>query len=362
MSLGIRLAEAGLVPDPILRAGIRVRHREVLRREDPGSAEARQESLRAFIRSMAQSPVATAPLDSNRQHYEVPPKLFEEMLGPRLKYSACLWQESELGRVPKPSEAEREIGLLAQAEEDTLSLMASRAGLADGMRILELGCGWGSFSLRAAEHYPASRIYAVSNSKDQGDFIRKRASDKGLKNIQALTVDMNQFAPPDGAGPFDRVVSVEMFEHMRNWQELLGRIAGWLTDDGRFFMHIFVHRELAYLFREGPDEWMTRHFFAGGMMPSDSLLLHLQSDLVVRDHWRMSGRHYARTLNSWLALLDSRRGKALEILARVHSQDGAKTQLNRWRIFLMACAELFDLKGGSEWLVAHYLLSKRRGS
>jgi cyclopropane-fatty-acyl-phospholipid synthase len=359
MSLGVRLAEAGLLPDFLLRAGIRARHREVLRREDPGDAEARQESLRAFIQAMGRSPVATSPLDSNRQHYEVPPRLFEEMLGPRLKYSACVWQESELGRVPKPSEAEREIGLLAQAEEDTLSLMASRASLADGMRILDLGCGWGSFSLWAAQNYPASRIYAVSNSKNQGEFIREQAKERGLSNIQALTTDMNEFAPPEGAGPFKRVVSVEMFEHMRNWQELFRRINGWLDDDGCFFMHIFVHRELAYLFREGPDNWMTRHFFAGGMMPSDSLLLHLQRDLSLHDHWLISGRHYARTLNSWLALLDSRRDRALDILEGAYGRENAKIQLNRWRIFLMACAELFAFNGGSEWLVAHYLLTKR---
>lgn len=361
MSLGIGLAEAGLLPDPLLRAGIRARHREVLRREDPGDAQARQESLRAFIKAMADSPVAPAPLASNRQHYEVPPRLFEEMLGPRLKYSACLWPENELDRLPRAAEAQRELNLLTQAEEDALSLIAERAGLADGMRILDLGCGWGSFSLWAAERYPAARVWAVSNSKDQGEFIRQRARDRGLQNIQALTADMNDFAPPAEAGPFDRVVSVEMFEHMRNWQELLRRIASWLAQDGRFFMHIFTHRELAYLFREGPDEWMARHFFSGGMMPSDSLLLHLQEDLVVRDHWRVSGKQYARTLNSWLALLDSRRDRVLQILTKACGREQAKTQLNRWRIFLMACAELFAFKGGSQWLVSHYLLTKRRG-
>ena len=360
MNLGIRLAEAGRIPDFFLRAAIRARHRAVLRREEPGTAEGRQESLRSFIRSLEDAPLAPAPRESNQQHYEVLPGLFELMLGPRLKYSACVWPSAELSRRPRATESEVEAARLARAEGETLALTARRAAVSDGMRILELGCGWGSFCLWAAENFPTAKIWAVSNSHDQGEFIRARARQRDLDNLQVLTADMNEFAPPAGAAPFDRIVSIEMFEHMRNWPELLRRIAGWLDDRGRFFMHVFSHREIAYLFREGADEWMAEHFFTGGMMPSDALLTHLQDDLVLEDHWRISGLHYARTLNSWLALLDARRGEALAVLREGYGSGQAELHLNRWRLFLLACAELFAFDSGNQWLVSHYRMAKRR--
>jgi cyclopropane-fatty-acyl-phospholipid synthase len=203
-------------------------------------------------------------------------------------------------------------------------------------------------------------VVAVSNSRDQGNFVRARAGELGLSNVEVLTADMNDFEPPLDQGPYDRIVSVEMFEHIRNWPELMRRIATWLAGEGLFFLHVFSHREIAYPFREGPNEWMSRHFFAGGIMPSDSLALHLQEDLVVKDHWRVSGLHYARTLDSWLALLDSRKEKAMDILAESFGQDQARTHFNRWRLFLLACSELFGFHGGNEWLVSHYLMSRRQ--
>jgi len=357
--LGLSLAESGRLPDPLVRAAIRTRHSKVLKREDPGSAEARQQGLRDFIQAMAAAPVALVPGEANLQHYEVPPALFIEMLGPRLKYSACHWPEHELGRRPAKGEAVRERTLLHKAEESMLDLTAERARIEDGMRILDLGCGWGAFTLRVAASSPGSRVVAVSNSRDQRDFIRTRAREQGLTNVQVLTADMNDFEPPLGHGPYDRIVSVEMFEHIRNWPELMRRIAGWLADRGLFFLHVFSHRDIAYPFREGPNEWMSRHFFAGGIMPSDALALHLQQDLVVQDHWRVSGLHYARTLDSWLALLDARRDQALEILAGAHGREMARVQFNRWRLFLMACSELFGYGHGNEWLVSHYLMSRR---
>jgi cyclopropane-fatty-acyl-phospholipid synthase len=282
------------------------------------------------------------------------------MLGPRLKYSCCIWPADELGNKPGASEAELEFRLLDLAEEEMLKLYAKRADMKDGMNILELGCGWGSFCLWAAENYPESRIWAVSNSTGQGEFIRQKAKEKDLLNLTVLTEDMNEFSPPKEAGAFDRIVSIEMFEHMRNWQALLKRISNWLAPEGLFFLHIFVHRDLAYLFQEGPDQWMARHFFTGGMMPSANLLLYLQKDLEILDHWLVSGLHYARTLESWLALLDANQKACREVLRNDPNPESAKTLFNRWRIFLIACSELFGFDSGNQWLVAHYLMKNRR--
>ncbi|MBS3780760.1 MAG: class I SAM-dependent methyltransferase [Desulfovermiculus sp.] len=362
MNIGIRLAESGGVPDFLLRHVIRMRHRCVLRNEDPGSAEARQELLRTFVRAMQAEPIAAAPLESNRQHYEVPPAFFARILGPRLKYSSCLWPDDELGRRPHSSQASSERRLLGDAEEAMLQLTAQRAEIRDGMRILDLGCGWGSFALWAAEQYPQSRILAVSNSQAQGAFILDLASKRSLSNIHVVTADMNDFTLPAGLDSFHRVISVEMFEHMANWPLLLGRIAQWLTQDGLFFMHIFVHKELAYPFRSGPNQWMTERFFSGGIMPSDAMPLHLQHDVSLVDHWRVSGLNYARTLESWLCLLDAERPMIRKALAEAHGSQDLGKQIRRWRIFLMACSELFAFSQGNEWFISHYLMSKRRSS
>ncbi len=338
MSPGIALAERGYLPDALVRAGIRALLAERLRAEEQGG-EARQAAFRA---SLATGPVAPVPAKANEQHYEVPTAFMALALGPRMKYSSCLY---ETGRET-----------LAQAEEAMLALTCERAGLADGQDVLELGCGWGSLTLWMAQRYPKARITAVSNSASQREFILARARERGLGNVTALTADMNAFAAP---GLYDRVVSVEMFEHMRNYPELLRRVASWLKPDGKLFVHIFCHKAYAYPFvDEGADDWMARHFFTGGCMPSEGLLLGYQQHLVHEKMWVVDGRHYEKTSNHWLDGLDRRRDEALEALRPVYGADAA-LWLRRWRIFYMSCAELFGYADGSQWRVAHYLFRKR---
>jgi len=340
----IGLAERGWVPDAVVRIGIRQLLRQRLRAEDAGGVEAAGERLRERFAAWRASPLAVGTADANDQHYEVPAGFYLAALGPRLKYSSCWYRTG--------SET------LAEAEEAMLALTCARAGIADGQEILELGCGWGSLSLWMAERYPHARITAVSNSRSQRAFIIARAAERGLANLSVITADLRGFSIDQR---FDRVVSVECFEHLRNHSELFRRIAGWLKPDGRLFVHVFVHRHAAYLFAdEGDADWMTRHFFGGGMMPSDDLFLHCQDDLAIADHWRVSGRHYGQTAEHWLENVDRNRDAALAALAT----DGldpaaARLQVNRWRIFFMACAELWNFRGGDEWFVSHYLFRPR---
>ena len=229
---------------------------------------------------------------------------------------------------------------------------------ANGQRILELGCGWGSLSLFMARRYPDSEITAVSNSVSQGDFIRAKAASEGLKNISVITADMNDF---EAHGRYDRVVSVEMFEHMRNWQLLMGRIGNWLKADGCFFMHIFVHRDIPYLFQDkGTSDWMSRHFFSGGMMPSADLPLRCQEDLALEQRWFWKGQHYEKTCNAWLQKMDHNRKQLWPIFEDTYGKDFAAVWWQRWRMFFMACAELFGYRDGQEWFVAHYRFKKER--
>jgi len=267
------------------------------------------------------------PAKPNEQHYEEPAELFELVLGPRLKYSSCLWETRD--------------STLAGAEEAMLALTCDRARIEDGMAILDLGCGWGSFSLYAAERFPSARITAVSNSRTQRAWIEERAPE----NLTVLTADVNDLALE---GRFDRVVSIEMFEHMRNYERLLAEIAGLLEPEGLLFVHVFCHRELAYPYAEG---WMARNFFTAGLMPSEGLLLEFQDDLGLVERWRVPGEHYARTAETWLANLEA---NAAVVEARF-----GRAFLARWRVFFLACAELFAYRGGSEWFVAHFLFSKR---
>ncbi len=334
--------EQGLIPDAMVRAGIRRLLRERLAELCPDDCSRSAIRTQDFIDMLDRSPVALLPDKANEQHYELPAEFFAEVLGPQRKYSCCHWGEG--------------VDDLAAAEQQALQLTCERAGLGDGMDILELGCGWGSLTLYAAARYPHARITAVSNSHSQRRHILAEAARRGLGNIEVITADMNRFDPQRR---FHRIVSVEMFEHMRNYRRLFGRVRSWLEPGGRFFLHIFCHRNSPYEFADrGPGDWMSRHFFSGGIMPSDELPLHFQQDLTLLHRWRWSGRHYQRTLNAWLERMDRRRDRILPLLEQTYGKPAAGTWWVRWRVFFMACAELFGYADGNEWWVSHYLFER----
>jgi cyclopropane-fatty-acyl-phospholipid synthase len=335
--------EQGMVPDALIRAGIRRLSRARLAQLADGNAEAAGALTERFVAAMRDAEIAPLPAKANEQHYELPPEFFAKVLGVHRKYSCCYF--------------EHEHQSLDEAEALSLTLSCERAGLEDGQDVLELGCGWGSLSLWMAAHYPNSRITGVSNSHSQRAYIESEAAQRGLNNLRIITCDMNQF---DAGARFDRIVSVEMFEHMRNWPALFARVAGWLRPEGRFFMHVFVHRAVPYAFNdEGSDDWMSRHFFSGGMMPSDELPLRFQDHLQVHSRWRWDGRHYERTANAWLANMDARRESVWPILEATYGKADAMRWWMRWRMFFMACAELFGYQDGQQWWVSHYLFTPR---
>ena len=336
------MAERGLIPDALLRAGIRRWCGRRLRDEHANDPEAAARRGAALIEGLRRSPLAIHTDAANRQHYELPPAFFARCLGPRLKYSGCFY--------PTGNET------LAQAEEAMLALYEERAQLGDGQDILELGCGWGSLTLWMAARYPNARITAVSNSRSQRAFIEARCREWGLSNVCVLTCDVNRLALP--AEAFDRCVSVEMFEHMRNYADLFGRIAGWLRPGGKLFAHVFCHRTLLYPFEtEGEENWMGRHFFTGGLMPAADTLLWFQDALRIDARWLLDGSHYQRTANDWLRNQDMHRSEIMPILRQAYGE-AAPLWMQRWRMFWMACAELFGYARGREWMVAHYRFAR----
>lgn len=346
MKLALALLERDLLPDAAIRFGIRRLVRRRLEEESRGGpaggaagVEARKKSL---VEELRRSPVALHTDDANEQHYEVPTEFFRHVLGPHMKYSGGYWPDG--------------VDTLAASEVAMLALSAERADLRDGQDVLELGCGWGSLTLYMAAAFPASRIVGVSNSRSQREYILGEARRRGLENVEIVTADMNDF---DVERRFDRVVSVEMLEHMRNYEELFRRIAGWMKDDARFFVHIFCHREVAYPFEvRDASDWMAQYFFTGGMMPSFDLFRSFDDHLQIEKEWQVPGTHYEKTSNAWLAEMDGHPDELMPILERTYGAGEGTRWWARWRTFFMACAELFGFRGGEEWLVGHYLLRK----
>ena len=345
-----RWLEEDRIPDWLIRRRIRELLALRLREEDKGDPESQQTHLMAMVHHLRESPIAIHTAAANEQHYEVPTDFYLQTLGKHLKYSSCYFDDFTIDRAAANLDA---------AEARMLWLTCERARLKNGDRILELGCGWGSLSLWMAEKYPDSRITAISNSRTQKLFIDAKAAERGLKNLEIITCDVNQL----NFGPeirFDRVVSVEMFEHMRNYESLLARIAGWMTLDATLFVHIFTHHRFAYTFEVRDDtDWMARYFFTGGIMPSDDLLHYFQRHLRLADHWQVDGRHYQLTSEAWLQKMDANRASLMPVLAKGYGDDQALKWWVYWRIFFMSCAELFGYRGGREWLVSHYLFERR---
>ena len=339
LGIGIRAVELGWVPDSLIRRGIR----RLCRQRIKQSLEHATTGVETdFLMSMSSGPIAPVPEKANSQHYEVPAEFFELILGPLAKYSSCFFKGANSD--------------LAEAERESLEITCLRAELRDGQHVLELGCGWGSLSLFMAEQYPNSRITAVSNSSSQRRHIEEVCRERNINNLNVITADINQFSP--ALNGFDRVVSVEMFEHMRNYESLLARVASWLKTNGKLFVHIFCHREYCYPFEtDGDANWMGQYFFTGGIMPSQNIFQHFNRDMSVEKQYRWNGSHYQKTLDAWLDKLDSNRVQVLRLFDDIYGPGQSKVWFHRWRVFLMASSELFGFDGGNEWFVSHYLLS-----
>jgi cyclopropane-fatty-acyl-phospholipid synthase len=349
LSVLIDLMERGLLPEAGVRLGIRKLCQNRLKSLEKDSIRLSEEDFElSYIESLRASPIAFATEKANQQHYEVPAEFYNLVLGRYKKYSCGLWPEG--------------CNSLDESELQALKITAARAEIQDGMSILDLGCGWGSMSLYLAGTFPKCQITAVSNSSSQKMYIEQQASARGLENIQVVTADVSIFkAPADWQQKFDRIVSIEMLEHMRNYEALFARISGWLKRDGKFFAHVFSHNQFCYPFEtEGTDNWMGKYFFTGGQMPSRHLFAHFQKDLILEKQWIWNGRHYQKTSDAWLRKMESNKPEVLKILAQVYGPEEAARWYERWRVFFMSCSELFGYREGLEWGVSHHLFSPRK--
>lgn len=336
------LVASGKVPDVLLRKGIQTLLKKRLKDDVVEDVSEKERLRKEFIHELKSSPIAIETDKANDQHYQVPTSFFEYVLGDRMKYSCALW--------------ERGTEHLSDAEEKMIELTLQRADIRDGDRVLELGCGWGAFSLYIAKKYPNCQVTAVSNSKTQKDYIMGRAREQGLENIAVKTCNVAHLQLDQ---KFDRVISIEMFEHMRNYQQLLKNISGWLDENGKLFVHIFTHKDSSYKFEvKDESDWMSKYFFSGGTMPSNYLLFDFQEDLKIVDHWFLPGTHYAKTARAWLERMDQHKSEIMEIFNQHYGKGSATKWWNYWRVFFMSCEELWKYKNGQEWQVGHYLFTK----
>jgi len=338
----IKMAENGSLPDFLIKAGISKLCEDRLKWSDKLGPDKLQEHNQSWVNKLKDSPIALVPEKANEQHYEVPPAFFDIVLGNHLKYSCGFWNNG--------------VTDIEQSELDMLNIYSKRAELNDNMDILELGCGWGSLTLYMAQKYPKSNITAVSNSNDQRKYIQNKCKKLNINNIKVITCDMNDFLIDE---KFDRVISIEMFEHMRNYKKLLHNISNFLKDDGKLFVHIFSHHTMVYPYEDnGPGDWMAREFFSGGLMPSHNLLLNFQDDLKIESTWKVNGTHYSKTSYAWLENMDKNKNEIISIFNDTYGKDNARMWFQRWRIFFLSCAVMFGLKNGTEWGVSHYRFTK----
>lgn len=337
------LLEKNKIPDFLIRIGIRKLLKQRLQQEKKSTVELQQAHLMKLIEELKNSPIAINTAEANEQHYEVPTKFYQYCLGKNLKYSSGYWKNG--------------VTDINTSEDDMLEITCNRAELKDGQNVLEFGCGWGSLSLFMAKKYPQSTFTVVSNSRTQKLYIDEQAKQRGISNLTVITVNINDFTIDQ---TFDRVVSVEMFEHMRNYQKLMKKVADCLKPGGKLFVHIFTHKDVAYKF-EVIDEtdWMSKYFFTGGIMPSDDLLLYFNEELSIEQHWHVSGMHYSKTSEAWLQNMDKHKAEIIPLFEDTYGKDQSVKWWVYWRIFYMACAELWGYNNGEEWIVSHYLFHKK---
>ena len=337
------LLKNDIVPDFMIRMKIRSLLRERLKEQKELHGDTVADRIKAFVQELSEEPVAVNTEDANEQHYEVPTEFYKYALGPNLKYS-CAWYEDGAQT-------------LEEAELQMLQITCDRAKLKNGQDVLELGCGWGSLSLFMAAKYPKSNFTVVSNSSTQKEHIDSKAAERRLTNLHVLTADMNVF---DINKKFNRVVSVEMFEHMRNYKVLMKKISNWLKDDGKLFVHIFTHKEYAYKYEVKDDtDWMSKYFFTGGIMPSNDLLFYFDEDMVKEKQWLVNGVNYSKTAEAWLSNTDKYKEHILPIMVDTYGKENALLWFAYWRIFFMSCSELWKFNNGEEWMISHYLFKKR---
>lgn len=345
--IALPLVYSGLVPDYLIRLGIRVRCRDHLVLLKQEGCEADHSTKMTIVKELSSMPTAIATDEANEQHYEVPAEFYDLSLGPRKKYSSGLWPNKHT--------------TFEESEIAMLDLYCERAKIVDGMKIVDLGCGWGSLSLHVLEKYPNSKITGISNSHSQREYILKTAEERGLNagNIQIITCNVSDDKGAlDVVKDNDRVISIEMFEHMKNYTNLLSKVNGFLKPDGKLFVHIFTHKDFAYHFEDG---WMAENFFTGGTMPSDDLLLYFGQHFSCENHWRVNGSNYERTSNGWLDYLDKnwKNGKLRPVLGKAYGLGKEYEWYVNWRLFFLACAELFGYDNGEEWIVSHFLFQRR---